>query len=665
MRKLVPIITAVVTALIITTFAVAGPGLGIVKTAPIAGTGSSGEPLKLTLCAADEIYTVNAGGTAWECAAESAGAGDIEGVTAGAGLTGGGITGTVTLDVVGSSDFSVAANEIDLSVTVTAPGSLAVATTSALTGLVTATAGGTSPANWTTTGSGDLVSADDLTVADDSTIGNDATDIVTTTGQLSFVLADSGTDYGATNFAGGEWAMFGPNAANTGLANLGLSYSTANDEAQITSVNPSVGWKKMTFAGSDWAFKPTGATTNQVTISGAGLVTATGGVTTPANLTTTSTGDVVSADDVTAGDDLFVVDDSTIGNDATDVLAVTGAAIFGGTAEAAYIMFGANQDVHLRAGTAAGTVNLGNGGVNVGGVFIGHASNATTVVGDLAVGDDTAMTGDLAVTGTTTTGGLVGGTQTVATCGHDIALAADTTVLICTAGGVYGMAGGVDGRIVHVVAGTAITVDHEAGGSTAAYRLFLTASITPWYMYTNQVKTFVYDGVDSRWKAEGSFRFPQIYIDGTLDVLGAVQFGNATTDTVDIDGDLTVDDSTLLKGSTTTLGDGDDAIVSRGAIGFTGTDVSVASGNCTVAGEAQAFTITTNGDMTSCIVNLGRTVTGARCVWSAMTSGAAAFVATPGMYGSTGSSTQFTMTTVSGSLGTGNVINVMCFADYD
>jgi hypothetical protein len=56
--------------------------------------------------------------------------------------------------------------------------------TANISGLVTATSGGTTPANWTTTGTGDLVSADDLTVGGDSAIGNDPTDLATVTGTI-------------------------------------------------------------------------------------------------------------------------------------------------------------------------------------------------------------------------------------------------------------------------------------------------------------------------------------------------------------------------------------------------------------------------------------------------------------------------------------------------
>lgn len=113
MRRILAILPVILAVILAASLAGAQPGIGITKTAPLSGTGSSGSPLKITGCSLNEILKWN--GSLWACAADSAGTGDIEGVTAGAGLTGGGTTGTVTLDVAVGTGLSVAADAVNLS----------------------------------------------------------------------------------------------------------------------------------------------------------------------------------------------------------------------------------------------------------------------------------------------------------------------------------------------------------------------------------------------------------------------------------------------------------------------------------------------------------------------------------------------------------------------
>ncbi len=105
------LIAAAITAILIASYSYAQPGIGITKTAPLSGAGSVASPLKITACASGESYLSN--GTTWACAV----GGDILGVTAGAGLTGGGTSGTPTLDVGAGTGISVAADAISLNMT--------------------------------------------------------------------------------------------------------------------------------------------------------------------------------------------------------------------------------------------------------------------------------------------------------------------------------------------------------------------------------------------------------------------------------------------------------------------------------------------------------------------------------------------------------------------
>ncbi len=157
-------------------------------------------------------------------------------------------------------------------------------------------------------------------------------------------------------------------------------------------------------------------------------------------------------------------------------------------------------------------------------------------------------------------------------------------------------------------------------------------------------------------------------ITGTVDTglarnaAGVVEVNNGTAGTL---ADIIVANLTTtgnsLQGNADT-----DTNTSRGVLGFTGADVTVSSGNCTVAGEAQSFTITLSGDISTgapCVVALNRTITGNRCVGSPSNAAAAGNAASLG-YSVSQSTTTATLAPGSSTMNSGTW-NVQCLGDFD
>lgn len=110
MRRIVGAL--VISAAVIVALAIrlvdAQPGVGFSKTAPLSGNGSSGSPLRITPCLSGSAYVSD--GSAWSCTT----LGDVAGVTAGSGLTGGATSGTANIDVGAGSGILVSADVVSV-----------------------------------------------------------------------------------------------------------------------------------------------------------------------------------------------------------------------------------------------------------------------------------------------------------------------------------------------------------------------------------------------------------------------------------------------------------------------------------------------------------------------------------------------------------------------
>jgi len=427
MRNLAIAGMVILTAIMVATFASADSvGIGIKKAAPLSGTGSSGSPLKITVCSIGQVYQVNAGGTAWECTTPASASGDIEGVTAGAGLVTGGTSGTVTLDVGAGVGIAVSANDVSLSMTaqdctagsffdsntvtgvfscVAEVGDISTVTTTANMGL---TGGGTSGAvtvgllstcadgevlksggtgtTWScaadsggsyTAGDGlTLTGSDfDITYTSDFTITTDQLNLstaVTAPGSLD-VATDLTIGGGQVYFTGLEMNFgYNTNASTSGYLNYG-GYLHGTTQFRDLTIADGKNATVATFTGSTKALALAGA------LNVTGLVTATAGVTTPANLTTTGTGDVVSADAITAGG---IITGNGNGH------YFNGQTTFHGSTGDSYFNY-AGGDTYIRSGTAGSIVYVGD--ANTGGLRLGAASNPTTVYGSATILGDTIL----------------------------------------------------------------------------------------------------------------------------------------------------------------------------------------------------------------------------------------------------------------------------------
>lgn len=321
--RILAIVASAITGLVIATFALAGPGISITKTAPLSGTGSDGSPLKITVCANGETYQSN--GTSWACAT----AGDITGVTAGSGLTGGGTSGAVTLAVGAGSGITASGTTTTIDPTYTQrrvtgtctgnDGVLTVAqdgtvTCASGTGDITSVVAGTGLSGGATSGAATLtvnIAGASCAASEAITaLGATGTGTCTTVGDITSVVAGTGLSGGATSgaatltvnvagascSAGSFMSALGATGTGTCTAATSIVTGTTNTMAKFTSStavgNSSVTDDATTFAVNTnkftvtessgntqvaGTFGSTGAATLSSTLGVTGLSTLTGG----------------------------------------------------------------------------------------------------------------------------------------------------------------------------------------------------------------------------------------------------------------------------------------------------------------------------------------------------------------------------------------------------